>query len=103
MECDQIETTEWNINMLFSPQQILPPLRSGDTYNLADQILQQAFVGIMADKVLLTYLRHSLGVRQISYTAVIRAIPNYTVFDRPYCLLALFELLIFLCNGICSR
>lgn len=83
--------------------QVLPPPISGDTYDLADQILQQALVGIDANKVMLTYLRHSLGVRQISYTAIIRAIPKFTIHDRPHCLLAIFDLLHFLCDGVCCR
>lgn len=88
---------------LLTISQILPPPVSGDTYNLAEQILQQALVGIDANKVLITYLRHSLGIRQISYTAIMQAIPKFPIFDRPYCLLAMFELLNFLCDGVCCR
>lgn len=95
--------TVFSCIQLLTISQILPPPVSGDTYNLAEQILQQALVGIDANKVLITYLRHSLGIRQISYTAIMQAIPKFSIFDRPYCLLAMFELLNFLCDGVCCR
>lgn len=84
-------------------QKILPNDVSGDAYDLADNILQQAVVGSDVNKLVLSYLRHSLCSRQITHVAVIKRIAKFDGFDRPYCLIALLDFIDSIMPGVTCR
>lgn len=82
----------------------LPSIRlPADAYNLTDLILEQTLIGAGVNKLLLSYLQHSLYSQLISYPAVITRITKYTHFDRHFCIKALLDFLTSIIDGVTCR
>jgi mediator of RNA polymerase II transcription subunit 24 len=74
-----------------------------DASTLTDVILEQTLIGAGVNKLLLSYLKHSLYSQLISYPAVIKRITLYSNYDRYFCVKALLDFLISIIDGVNCR
>lgn len=79
------------------------PVRIVDACNLTDLILQQTLVGASVNKLLLSYLKHSLYSQLISYPAVLSRTSKYHHYERYFCIKALLDFLISIIDGTTCR
>ncbi|KAI8492083.1 Mediator of RNA polymerase II transcription subunit 24 [Branchiostoma belcheri] len=79
---------QWSVNL----KQAFPG-GSMDQYQLAECILQQAFVGPTPNTLVLSYLRHALSSQVVSYGAFLNALTKYEDVTRPLCTRTLLDLL----------
>lgn len=79
----------WGINI----KKVLPRGVSGDVYDLADCILQQALVAPSPNQLFIKYLNHCISGQLVSYGAVLTAISRYNEWNKPNCIVSLLDLL----------
>lgn len=84
-------------------KQALPMRLPADAYNLTDVLLEQCLIGVGANVLFLSYLKHSLHSHMVSYPAVIKRITKYSHFERYFCISSLLEFLISITDAVTCR
>lgn len=67
---------------------------SGDVYDLADCILQQALVGPGPNELFMSYLTHCLSSQVISYGATFSSVARFDALHKAQCLQSLLDLVV---------
>ncbi|XP_054167104.1 mediator of RNA polymerase II transcription subunit 24-like [Oppia nitens] len=80
----------WGINI----KRVLPRGVSGDVYDLADCILEQALIAPTPNHLFLSYLNHCISSQMVSYGSVLASIAKYQDWSKPQCIHYLLEFLI---------
>ena len=81
---------EWGVHV----KQVLPRGVSGDVYDLADCILRQSLIAMTPNRLMISYLYHSINAGIVSHGALLEAVSCHTDFSRAECLTCLLDLVL---------
>ena len=80
----------WGINI----KRVLPRGVSGDVYDLADCILEQALIGPTPNHLFMSYLNHCISCQIVSYGSVLSSVAKYQDWSKPQCIQFLLEFIL---------
>ncbi|CAG2112159.1 unnamed protein product [Medioppia subpectinata] len=80
----------WGINI----KRVLPRGVSGDVYDLADCILEQALIAPTPNHLFMSYLNHCISSQMVSYGSVLSSVAKYQDWSKPQCVHYLIEFVI---------
>ena len=80
----------WGINI----KRVLPRGVSGDVYDLADCILEQALIGPAPNHLFMSYLNHCINCQIVTYGSVLASVAKYQDWSKPQCIHFLLEFIL---------